>query len=195
MLAVIKASDFSQDDSLTAKLNGLQVLVAGRINDKEKFKSLIERLQTKKDSGNNNPAGKIPKPFVFSNDSVFVASISQMAAQKFLTSTGNNAEIEKLFEPYKDYPSAAIVDLKTIFGLAAPLMLKRKSQEEAYRSAEVLSMFDQLISYGGRYTNNYISGTIELTLVKKDENSLKQFLNLLDLLNSMKPKASTAYNR
>jgi hypothetical protein len=132
MLAVIKASDFSQDDSLTAKLNGLQVLVAGSINDKEKFKSLTNALQTKKDTGNNNPVGKIPKPFVFSNDSVFVASISQMAAQKFLASTGNNDEIEKLFEPYKDYPSAAIVDLKTIFGLAGPLMLKRKSQEEGH---------------------------------------------------------------
>ena len=195
MLAVIKASDFSHDDSLTAKLNGLQVFVAGSINDQEKFKSLTERLQTKKDSGNDNTVGKIPKPFVFSNDSVFVASISQLAAQKFLASTGNNVELEKLFEPYKDYPSTAIVDLKTIFGLAGPLMLKRKSREEATRSAEVLGMFDQLISYGGRYTNNYTSGIMELTLTKKDENSLKQFLNLLDLLTSMKPKASTAYNR
>jgi len=197
MLAVMKASDFSEEDSVTSKLNGLQVFIAGGINDKEKFKRLTDAWQTRKDpenSGGDNPLGKIPKPFVLSNDSMFVASISQMAAQKFLSSPGNNSEMEKLFQPYQNYPGASIVDLRTIFGLAGPFIFKRKSQEEAEQTAKVLGTFDKLISYGGQYTSNYISTTIELTLVNKDENSLKQFLNLLDLLNSMKPKASTAYN-
>ena len=193
MLAVIKASDVSEEDSVTSKLNGIQVFVAGSINDKEKFKNLVERLKTKKDSG-DNPVRKIPKPFIFSNDSIFVLSISEMAAQKFLSSPGNNSEIENLFQPYKNYPGAAILDLKTIFGFAGQLMLKRKSPEEAQQSMEILGMFDKLIVYSGQHTDNYTPGTMELLLVNKDENSLKQFLNLLDLLNSMKPKASTAYN-
>ena len=83
LLAVIKANDFPEEDSVTSKLNGMQVFIAGSINDKEKFKNLTELLQTKKDSGNDNPVRKIPKPFILSNDSIFVASISQMAAQKF----------------------------------------------------------------------------------------------------------------
>jgi hypothetical protein len=195
MLAVIKASDFSDEDSVTSKLNGMQVFVAGSINDKEKFKSLTEVLKTKKDSGNDNPVKKLPKPFIFSNDSIFVLSISEIAAQKFLSSPGNNSEIENLFQPYKNYPGAAILDLKTIFGLAGQLILKRKSPEEAQQSMEILGMFDKLIVYSGQHTNNYTPGTMELTLVNKDENSLKQFLNLLDLLNSIKPKASTAYNQ
>jgi hypothetical protein len=152
-------------------------------------------LKTKKDSGNDNSVKKIPKPFIFSNDSIFVLSISEIAAQKFLSSPGNNSEIENLFQPYKNYPGAAILDLKTIFGLAGQLILKRKSPEEAQQSMEILGMFDKLIVYSGQHTNNYTPGTMELTLVNKDENSLKQFLNLLDLLNSIKPKASTAYNR
>ena len=193
MLAVMKASDFSQEDSVTAKLNGLQVFIAGGINDKEKFKKLTDSWQTKKDSGSDNALRKIPKPFVLSNDSIFVASISQMSAQKFLSSPGNNSEVENLFQPYKNYPGVSIVDLRTIFQLAGPFLFKRKSQEEAEQTAKVLGTFDKLISYGGRYTNNYTSTTIELLLVDKDENSLKQFLNLLDLLNTMKPKASTAY--
>ena len=195
LLAVIKANDFPEDDSVTSKLNGMQVFVAGSINDKEKFKTLTELLQTKKDSGNDNPVRKIPKPFILSNDSIFVASISQMAAQKFLSSPGNNSEMEKLFQPYKDYPGAAIFDLRTIFGLAGQLVLKRKSPEEAKQSMEVLGMFDKLIIYSGQHIDNYTPGTMELTLVNKDENSLKQFLNLLDLINSAKPKASTAYNQ
>ena len=93
----------SEEDSVTRKMNGMQVFVAGSINDKEKFKNLTALLQTKRDSGNDSPVGKIPKPFILSNDSIFVASISQMAAQKFLSSPGNNSEMEKLFQPYKDY--------------------------------------------------------------------------------------------
>jgi hypothetical protein len=195
MLAVVKASDFSEEDSVTSKLNGMQVFIAGSINDREKFKNLTEMLQTKKDSGNDNPLRKIPKPFILSNDSIFVASISQMAAQKFLGSQANNSEIEKLFQPYKNYPAAAILDLRTIFGLAGQLVLKGKPPEEARQSMEVLGMFDKLIIYSGQHVENYTPGTMELTLVNKDENSLKQFLNLLDLINSAKPKRSTAYNR
>jgi hypothetical protein len=194
MLAVVKASDFSEEDSVTSKLNGMQVFIAGSINDREKFKNLTEMLQTRKDSGNDNPLRKIPKPFILSNDSIFVASISQMAARKFLGSPANNSEIEKLFQPYKNYPAAAILDLRTIFGLAGQLVLKGKSPEEARQSMEVLGMFDKLIIYSGQHVENYTPGTMELTLVNKDENSLKQFLNLLDLINSAKPKRSTAYN-
>ena len=195
MLAVTKVSDFSEEDSLTRKLNGMQVFVAGHLNDKEKFEHLISLLETKKDSGNDNPVRKIPKPFILSNDSIFVLSSSQMAAQKFLSSGGNNLETEKLFQPYKDYPGTAIFDLRTIFGLAGQLVLKQKTSEEAKQSMEILGMFDKLIIYSGPHTDNYTPGTMELMLVDKDENSLKQFLNLLDLLNSVKPKASTAYNR
>lgn len=196
MLAVVKTNESSEEDSVTSKLNGIQIFLAGSIGDKEKFKSLIKSWQTKKDSTGNNAVSKIPRPFVLSNDSVFVASISQMAAEKFLNSPANNSEMENLFQPYKTYPAVSIVDLKTIFGLAGPFIFKRKSQEEAEQTAKVLGTFDKLISYGGHHTSNYVSSTVELTLVNKDENSLKQFLNLLDLINSTKPKkASTAYER
>jgi len=195
LLAVVKASDFPEEDSVTSKMNGMQVFVAGSINDKEKFKNLTELMQAKNDSGNDNPLRKIPKPFILSNDSIFVASISQPAAQKFLSAPGNNSEMEKLFQPYKEYPGAAIFDLRTIFGLAGQLVLKRKSPEETKQSMEILGMFDKLKIYSGQHIDNYTPGTMELTLVNKDENSLKQFLNLLDLINSAKPKASTAYSQ
>jgi len=195
MLAVIKTADVSAEDSVTSKLNGIQVLIAGGINDKEKFKNLTELLKTKKDQGTDNAVKNFPKPFIFSDDSIFVLSISEIAAKKFLSQGQNNSEFENLFQPYKNYSGAAIMDLKTIFGLAAPLILKRKSQEETQQSMEILGMFDKLIFYSGHRTDSYTPGAMELTLVNKDENSLKQFLNLMDLLNSMKPKASTAYIR
>jgi len=194
MLAVIKANDPS-GDTVAAKLNGIQIFLAGSIKDKEKFKKVTDALQSKKDSGNDNPGRKIPKPFILSNDSVFVVSISQIAAQQFLSSPANNSDIETLFQPYKNYPAVSIVDLKTIFSLAGPFLFKRKSEEEAEQTAKILGAFDHLTSYGGQHVNNYMSNSAELTLTDKNENSLKQFLNLLDLLNSMKPKkAATAFN-
>ena len=74
-------------------------------------------------------------------------------------------------------------------------LTKGKSEEDAKQASEVLGMFDKLISYGGEYNNNSTSSTVELTLTNKDENSLRQFLNLLNLIYSMKPKPSTAYSR
>ena len=84
MLAVVKVSDFSEEDSVTSKLNGMQVFVAGSINDKEKFKNLTELLQTKKRIQETITRKKNTKPFILSNDSIFVVSISQMAAAKIL---------------------------------------------------------------------------------------------------------------
>jgi hypothetical protein len=71
---------------------------------------------------------------------------------------------------------------------------KGRSEEEAKRASEVLDTFDKLVGYGGQHDNKSILSTLELVLVNKDENSLKQFLNLIDLFYSMKHKGSTAYN-
>jgi hypothetical protein len=118
-----------------------------------------------------------------------------MAGQKFLGSAGNNEAIEKIIEPYKNNPSAFIIDLRTVFGFAIQSTLKNRSAEDAKQASEVLGMFDKLVSYGGQHENNFVSSTVELSLINKDENSLKQFMNLLNLFYSLKPKASMAYNQ
>jgi len=56
----------------------------------------------------------------------------------------------------------------------------------------VLCKLLKLIAFGGEYSNKASSSTVELTFTNKDENSLKQFLNLIDLFNSYRPKKSTA---
>jgi hypothetical protein len=103
--------------------------------------------------------------------------------------------MEKMVEPYKDNPSAFIIDLRTVFGFAMQSMLKNKTEEEVKQASQVLGMFDKIVSYGGQHDNKFVSRTVELTLTNKDENSLKQFMNLLNLFYSLKPKASTAYNQ
>jgi hypothetical protein len=190
-LVVMKAYEFTEEDSVTQAMNGLQLFLAGSIKDKEKFKNLSAvLLKQKEDTAKNSPPKKM-KPFILSNDSIFVASISQIAAQKFLESPGNNEEMEKLIYPYKDYPGAVMIDLRTIFNFSMQAIAKGKSEEDAKKTSEVLSMFDKLISYGGHYDNNFVPTTIEITLTGKDENSLKQFIDLLNVFYLMDKKPST----
>jgi len=193
-LAGMKVYEFTEEDSVTQALNGMQVFLTGHISDKDKFKGVVSLLE-KKDSDTTAAKPTKMKPFVFSNDSVFVVSISQIAAQKFLDAPGSNEEIEKMVSPYKDHPSAFFLDLKTIFGFAMQTMAKGRSDEENKQASEALGMFDKLISYGGEYSNSSTSSTIELTLTNKDENSFRQFMNLFNQFYSMRPKGSSAYNK
>ncbi|HMG66831.1 MAG TPA: DUF4836 family protein [Chitinophagaceae bacterium] len=194
LLAVMKVDDISPEDSVTLGMNGIQLFVAGSLNNKEKFKDISTLFQSKKpDSAKNNSAKK-PKPLVLSDDSVFVVSLSQPAAQKFLAHSGSNEDLKKMFKPYKNNPSAALIDLHTVFGFAVQPMFKNKPEEEARQSAEVLGMFDKLVSYGGQLKDKFISTNMELTLVNKDENSLNQFIRLLNLFYTLKSKKSVAYN-
>jgi len=191
-LAGMKVYEFTEDDSVTQALNGIQVFLTGHIHDKEKFKNLVAQLEKKNEDTTRYRPKKGMKPSILSNDSIFVLSISPIAAQKFLDSPGNNDEIEKLISPYKEHPSAFVLDLKTIFGIALQTLSKGKSSEDTKQTSEALGLFDKLIAFGGEYSNKASSSTVELTFTNKDENSLKQFLNLIDLFNSYRPKKSTA---
>jgi hypothetical protein len=192
MFAVMKTDEVDEGDSVTKAMNGLQLFVAGSINDKEKFKNLAALLQNKKQDTAKRGASKKNNPVILSNDSIFVVSLSPVAAQKFLGS-GTNEKMQKLIDPYSAHPSAILIDLKTIFGFVMQSALKNKPEEEARQASEVLGMFDKIVGYGGRHDDHSISSTFELILVNKDENSLKQFMNLLNLFYSLKPKKSTAY--
>lgn len=193
-MAAMKLDQVAEDDSFTRSLNGIQLFVGGTINDREKFKNLSNLIENKKQDSAKRDTSKKPKPFVLSNDSIFVLSLSPIAGQQFLGSPGANAETVKLISPYKDNPSALIIDLKTIFAFAMQSIAKGKSEEEAKRTSDVLGMFDKLISYGGQHQNGSISSIAELVLTNTEENSLKQFMNLLNLVYTLKSKKSTAYN-
>src|SRR5207247_9162651 len=142
--------------------NGNELFVTSINNYKEKIKNLAALLQNNKPDSAKNNLPKKPKPLIFSNDSFFVVSLSQMAGQKFLGSAGNNEAIEKIIEPYKNNHSAFIIDLRTIFAFAVQPMLKNKSEEEAKQAAEVLGRFARVVSYGGEHENNFLSRAIKL---------------------------------
>lgn len=178
VFAAIKVYEFTEEDSITQAMGGMQVFLTGHIGDKDKFKNLADLIQAKAADTTKNSRIKGMRPSIVSNDSFFVVSFSPIAAQKFLGSSGNE-DVEKMIDPYKNYPSAFLIDLKTIFGFVVKSVSKNRSEEDSRQMSEVLGMFDKMIMYGGQYSNNALSSHVELTLTNKDENSLKQFVNLL----------------
>jgi hypothetical protein len=103
--------------------------------------------------------------------------------------------MKNLFSPYEGYPSAFIIDLKTILGFAMQGAAKKRSEEEVRHMSEALGTFDKLVSYGGVYNDGTLSSTLQLTLTNKDENSLRQFIDLFDLFYLMRNKKSSASTR
>ena len=100
--------------------------------------------------------------------------------------------MKTLFGPYEGYPSAFIIDLKTILGFVMQGASKNRSEEQVRQMSEALGAFDKLVSYGGLYDHGPLSSTLQLTLTNKDENSLKQFIDLFDLFYLMRNKKSSA---
>jgi len=192
MLAVLKTEP-TEGDSITKAMNGIQIFLAGGIHDQEKFKNISALFQNKAQDSAKSKSAKKPRPLIFSDGSIFVVSLSQPAAEQFLKSGGNNDLMKKMIAPYQNHPSVFIVDLRTVFGFAMQGVVKNKTPEEVRQTSEVLGMFDKLVSYGGEFENHSIATTMELVLVNKDQNSFKQFLDLLKLIYSLKPKSSTAY--
>src|SRR5436190_4198618 len=189
-MAVIKLNDPGEGDSVTKAMNGIQVFLAGGIKDKQKFKAISSAVQAEQNDTGKSQAAKKMKPVILSDDSLFVVSLSQTAAQKFLESSGTNQQMKTLFGPYEGYPSAFIIDLKTILAFVMQGASKNRSEEQVRQMSEALGAFDKLVSYGGLYDHGPLSSTLQLTLTNKDENSLKQFIDLFDLFYLMRNKKS-----
>lgn len=194
ILGVVKVDEIDPADSVTQAMNGLQVFLSGSVNDQGKFQKIIDLLQAKQQDSSTVGRPNKMKPAILSDGSTFVISLSSVAAQKFLSSAGNNVELEKLITPYKNYPAVFIIDLKTIFGFAMQSMAKGKSEEEMKQASEVLGMFDKMICYGSNRDDKSVETTLKLTFTNKEENSLKQFLNMVNLFYSWKPKPENKYN-
>jgi uncharacterized protein DUF4836 len=192
VIAVLKVNEATGDDSITKAMGGIQVFLAGGINDKQNFNAISSAIQREQNDTAKNQTAKKMKPLILSNDSLFVVSVSQAAAQKFLESSGTNQEMKKLFAPYDGFPSACIIDLKTILGFVMQGAAKKRSEEEAHQMSEILGTLDKLVSYGGVYKAGSLSSTMQLTLTSKDENSLKQLIDLFDLFYLMRNKKSSA---
>lgn len=181
-LAVIRVNEFEETDSITSALNGLQAFLAFSIKDKAKVQAFIDELKKPK----ANPGEQEPsrskgafggmKPAVHLTDSLLIVSLTEMAAQKFLATQGEN-ESSALVTPYANHASVFAIDLSTIFDFATQMSKNRQENAEMKKVREVL---DRLVIYGGKYENGALYSHGELIFANAKENSLRQLVTLLE---------------
>jgi len=193
-LAVIRAYEYDEKDTVTAALNGLQVFLAASVKNKSKVEPLVRLLQKPKEiktdaEGNEiKPAGPFAdlKPALLLTDSFFIVSVSSFAAEKFLNTVGDN-DISTLANPYTSHASLFSLDLKAIFNFAMQ-MSKKKNNSEEQEASKILDAFDRIVFYGGKYENGAALSTAELQFSNKEENSLKQFVKMIETFANMEMK-------
>lgn len=202
-LAVIKASDYDENDTVTAALKGFQVFLAASVKNKSKLEPLLDLLnkpkKVKTDSEGNEikPSGPLAgaKPVLLLTDSFLVVSISSFAAEKFLNAVGGN-DVSTLADPYTSHSSLFSLDLKVIFNYAMQ-MGKKKSNSGDEGALKALDAFERLVFYGGKYDNGAALSTVELQFSNKEENSLKQFTKLIEMgvnMGMKNKKSKSAYS-
>lgn len=200
-LAIIRAYEYDEKDTVTAALNGLQIFLAASVKNKSKVEPLLNLLQKPKaikrdEEGNEiKPSGPFAglKPAFLLTDSFFVASISPFAADKFLN-TNSNSVITELTEPYASQASLFSLDINAIANFA--MQMSKKKNKDGDQASKVFEAFDRLVFYGGKYENGAALSTAELQFSNKEENSLKQFIKLIEMgvKMGMNQKSKSSYN-
>lgn len=201
-IAVVQSREIDEKDTITKGLNGIQFFIAASVKNKSKLEPLISQLQkpkepkTDEEGTEKKPGGPLGgmKPSFLLTDSFFVASISSFAAEKFLQ-TNAETEVSKLAAPYASHASLFSLDLKTIIGFAMQ-MSKKKPAGDNNEASKMLEIFDKLVFYGGEYQNGAALSTAEIQFGNKEENSLKQFVKMIEVAAGMgmKGKKSSSYN-
>jgi hypothetical protein len=174
---VIAVSDFkSVTDSMTLTLDGKEqkiahtniqpeVLFAASIGDKTSFNQLIkagEKLGGEKDI-------KVPVAYN-SNDKYFAIGNSKENVDKYLAGSSDNK-----FDFLKNMgngPMAGYIDIQFILKAMENEVDKDSSDLEIYNAS--LKMWSNAYIKGGDYSDGGISQTIEVNLMDKNTNSLKQ---------------------
>jgi hypothetical protein len=193
-LAVIRAHEYDEKDTITAALNGVQLFLAASVKDKSKVQPLLDVLQKpkepKKDEEGNEikPSGPFGglKPTFLLSDSFLVMSISPLAAEKFLAANSEN-DMATLASSYTSHSSIFALDLKTIINFA---MAMGKNKNKSGDASKMFESLERLVIYGGKYENGAAISTAELQFANKEENSLKQLIKLIETAASMDKKKS-----
>jgi hypothetical protein len=180
MLAVVKSEDMNTVDSITRKMDGMQVIIAMPIEDKARFEKLktttLHFWDSVKTTEKEAKMFKGFNPAVKTNDSLFVFSLSSETATAFLNNPGTGAPPEWL-QSYTNHPMMVTLNLKELFDI---VFSKKTAGPMGADEKKIFDMFDQLLVYGGEYENGSITNTIEMKFSNQTDNALKQVFELIN---------------
>jgi hypothetical protein len=183
--SVINRTDTIQipgQESMTHNQSGpdAKVLFATSINDRAAFDKLIG---TVKAQGLEDFSKGLPKITYNLNNNWFAVSNSADYVTKFLAGGNNN---HAFASKISGHPFGGYVDIQKIMK-STQGTAKDSSEMIVYNAS--LQMWQDIVITGGEYKNGALSAEVELNLVNKSTNSLKQLSAYFDQLSkTMKAK-------
>ncbi len=194
MVAVVKAEEGSLMDSVTKAMDGMQVVAAMEINNKEKFNELkrsIDHLIDSLKNGKEEKMKKGPIPVVRYNDSLVVVSLSSDVANAFLNKSTMGTSPEWL-QSKSEYPMLMNINMRELLKM---VLGKKMSSQSGKEELQFLEMFDQFMMYGGKFENESLTTTTEFKFSNAADNSLKQLVELINMMTAGKEgKMQKDYN-
>lgn len=162
----------NDEDDKKSKLNA-NVLFATSVNDKASFQKLIGLFTTMmKDA----PVKALPTNFPYKlTDSWFVAGNDSMQVNSFGTGSTNHPFISKI----SGHPVAGYVDIQKLISVAAPGI---KDSTSSVMAMESLKYWQDMVFYCDNYSNDVMEGHMEINMVDKNTNSLKQLWNFTNVV-------------
>ena len=151
-----------------------KVLFATSINDRAAFDKLIGAFKAQ---GADDFSKSIPDINYKLDNNWFAISNSTDYVNKFLAGGNNNLAFANKIS---GHPFGGYIDIQKIMR-STQGTAKDSSAVIAYNAS--LQMWQDLVITGGEYKNGALSGEIELNLVNKNTNSLKQLSAYFDQLS------------
>lgn len=161
---VLSVSDLKNDSSGKSNAN---IFFATSVNDKASFDKLVDA--GKKYGG--QVTGKINSPLFFNyNEHYFAIGNNQATADQFVTRQAGT--VGDIYKKLGDGPVAGFINLQYIISTA-----KNGSMQDSLAQAAInasAKMWDNIMISGGSFKNDGLSQHVEINLLDKSTNSLKQ---------------------
>jgi hypothetical protein len=141
-------------------------IFAASIGDKDAFNKLI--ATGKKATSTFVNSGALPLAYS-NNGTYFALSNSQENADKYMAGANNNADI---ISKISGEPIAAYLNLQSIIKVVGTQAVKDSSAMVIYNAS--VKLWDNVLLKGGNFSDGASNQTIEINLMDKTTNSLKQ---------------------
>jgi hypothetical protein len=171
-----------EEDGKKKIFNGLEVIAAFPVKDKEKFAELRSSVNKFIDSIKHTEKGeKFTQEFnpaIKYNDSLCVIAMTENAATDFLNSPAQSSLPEWL-PANSQYPTVMNLNIKELLSM---LILKNtgESKEKDEDAMKVINIFDQMIATNNLYADGALHSHMEFRFGNTNDNAMKQ---LFDLIN------------
>ena len=182
---LLAITDISQDS--TGKPDFTAIFSAS-IGDKPSFNKLVaagNKLGKEKFNGENGPS-----IFYNMNEKYFALGNKQQQVDTYLKASSNTNF--DFFDKISGSSGGAYINFQYILK-AMGTEAKKDSLEQAVYDAS-LKMWDNMIAYGGGFKSGGSTQHLEINMVDKSVNSLKQLNNYLGTLGMIQKKRTEQYN-